>query len=152
MSAPLYITLLLYYMSVELYITVWKITCLERKEKKMAVEGLKRWVSGSSHHNFCVMHEPPQQPAPLNSPFMLTGGTANRSLSAVYVYSETSPIRHSMGPENNVGLGGCWIMECLLPYLCMVTDTDCTSYNGWIRENVGLERFHCMSDPVRWMV
>ena len=20
-----------------------------------------------------------------------------------------------------VGLGGCWIMECLLPYLCMVT-------------------------------
>ena len=36
-------------------------------------------------------------------------------------YSETSLIRHSMGPENNVGLGGCWIMECLLPYLCMVT-------------------------------
>ena len=35
-------------------------------------------------------------------------------------YSETSLIRHSMGPENNVGLGGCWIMECLLPYLCMV--------------------------------
>ena len=39
----------------------------------------------------------------------------------IYVYSETSLIRHSMGPENNVGLGGCWIMECLLPYLCMVT-------------------------------
>ena len=36
-------------------------------------------------------------------------------------YSETSLIQHSMGPENNVGLGGCWIMECLLPYLCMVT-------------------------------
>ena len=36
-------------------------------------------------------------------------------------YSETSLIRHSMGPENNVGVGGCWIMECLLPYLCMVT-------------------------------
>ena len=36
-------------------------------------------------------------------------------------YSETSLIRHSMGPENNVGLEGCWIMECLLPYLCMVT-------------------------------
>ena len=36
-------------------------------------------------------------------------------------YSETSLIRHSMGPENNVGLGGCWIMECLLPYLSMVT-------------------------------
>ena len=26
-----------------------------------------------------------------------------------------------MGPENNVGLEGCWILECLLPYLCMVT-------------------------------
>ena len=38
-----------------------------------------------------------------------------------FMYSETSLIRHSMGPENNVGLGGCWIMECLLPYLCMVT-------------------------------
>ena len=37
------------------------------------------------------------------------------------VYSETSLIRHSMGPENNIGLGCCWIMECLLPYLCMVT-------------------------------
>ena len=36
------------------------------------------------------------------------------------LYSETSPIRHSMGPENNVGLGGCWIMECLLTYLGMV--------------------------------
>ena len=36
-------------------------------------------------------------------------------------YSETPLIRHSMGPENNVGLGGCWIMECLLPYLSMVT-------------------------------
>ena len=35
-------------------------------------------------------------------------------------YSETSLIRHSMGPENNVGLGGCWITECLLPYLCMM--------------------------------
>ena len=35
-------------------------------------------------------------------------------------YSETSLIRHSMGPENNVGLGGCRIMECLLPYLSIV--------------------------------
>ena len=51
-------------------------------------------------------------------------------------YSETSLIRHSMGPENNVGLGDCWIMECLLPYLRMYG--DCTSYNGRIRENVGL--------------
>ena len=35
-------------------------------------------------------------------------------------YRETL-IRHSMGHENNAGLGGCWIMECLLPYLSMVT-------------------------------
>ena len=46
------------------------------------------------------------------------------------MYSETSLIRHSMGPENNVGLGGCWIMECLIPYLC--TYGDCISYNGRI--------------------
>ena len=51
-------------------------------------------------------------------------------------YSETSLIRHSIGPENNVGLGGCWIMECLLPYLSMVT----VPHNGWIRETVGLYR------------
>ena len=60
-------------------------------------------------------------------------------------YSETSLIRHSMGPENNVGLGGCWIMECLLPYLCMVTTPHIMvrlermlDYRG-----VGLARFHC---------
>ena len=40
-----------------------------------------------------------------------------------------------MGHENNVGLGGCRIMECLLPYLCMVTAPH---YNGRIRDNVGL--------------
>ena len=39
----------------------------------------------------------------------------------IILYSETSLILHSMGPENNVGLGGCWIMECFLPYLSMVT-------------------------------
>ena len=62
-----------------------------------------------------------------------------------YVYSETSLIRHLMGPENNVGLGGCWIMECLLPYLSMVTVPHIMvglermlDYRG-----VGLERFHC---------
>ena len=60
-------------------------------------------------------------------------------------YSETFPIRHSMGPENNVGLGGCRIMECLLPYLCMVTVPHIMvglermlDYRG-----VGLARFHC---------
>ena len=51
-----------------------------------------------------------------------------------------------MGPENNVGLGGCWIMECLLPYLCMVTVPHIKvglermlDYRG-----VGLGRFHCI--------
>ena len=33
--------------------------------------------------------------------------------SAGTLYSETSLIQHSMGPENNFELGGCWIMECL---------------------------------------
>ena len=37
------------------------------------------------------------------------------------LYSETSLIQHSMGPNNNFGLGGCWIVECLRPYLFMVT-------------------------------
>ena len=62
-----------------------------------------------------------------------------------YYYSETSLIRHSMGPENDVGLGGCWIIECLLLYLCMVTVPHIMvglermlDYRG-----VGLERFHC---------
>ena len=49
-------------------------------------------------------------------------------------YIETSLIRHSMGPENNVRLVGCWIMECLLAYL----NGDCTSLDGQIRENVGI--------------
>ena len=52
-------------------------------------------------------------------------------------YSETSLIRHSMGPENDVGLRGCWIMECLLPYLCMVTVPHIM---------VGLERIIEVSD------
>ena len=56
-------------------------------------------------------------------------------------------IQHSMGSENNVGLGGCWIMEYLLPYSCMVTVPHIMvglermlDYRG-----VGLERFHCIS-------
>ena len=36
--------------------------------------------------------------------------------------------------RENVGLGGCLIMECLLPYLSMVTVPHIM---------VGLERFHC---------
>ena len=66
--------------------------------------------------------------------------------SAGTLYSETSLIRHSMGPENNVGLGGCWIIECLLPYLCMVNVPHIMvglekmlDYRG-----VGLVRFHCI--------
>ena len=66
--------------------------------------------------------------------------------TCVCMYSETSLIRHSMGPENNVGLGGCWIMESLLPYLCMVTVPHIMvrlermlDYRG-----VRLARFHCM--------
>ena len=62
------------------------------------------------------------------------------------MYSETSLIRHSMGPENNVGLRGCWIMKCFLPYLCMVTIPHIMvglermlDYRG-----VGLARFHCI--------
>ena len=49
-------------------------------------------------------------------------------------YSETSLIRHSMGPEKNVGLGGCWIMECFLPYLCMVTVPPSDWRECWIIE------------------
>ena len=52
-----------------------------------------------------------------------------------------------MGPENNIGLEGCWIMECLLPYLSKVTVPHIMvglermlDYRG-----VGLERFHCIS-------
>ena len=67
-------------------------------------------------------------------------------LALVTRYSETSLIRHSMGPENNVGLGGCWIMECLLPYLCMATVPHIMvrlermlDYRG-----VGLARFYCI--------
>ena len=49
-----------------------------------------------------------------------------------------------MGPENNVEFGGCWIIECLLPYLSMVTVPHIMvglermlDYRG-----VGLARFH----------
>ena len=52
-----------------------------------------------------------------------------------------------MGPEDNVGLGECQIMECLLPYFNMVTVPHKTvglermsNYRG-----VGIERFHCTS-------
>ena len=65
----------------------------------------------------------------------------------IILYSETSLIRHAMGPENNVGLGGCWIMERLLPYLSMVTVPHIMvglermlDYRG-----AELERFHCNS-------
>ena len=51
-----------------------------------------------------------------------------------------------MGTENIVGLGGCWIMEFLLPYLCMATVPRIMvglermfDYRG-----VGRARFHCI--------
>ena len=54
-----------------------------------------------------------------------------------------------MGPENNVRLGGCRIMECLLPYISMVDVPHkmvglerMLDYRG-----VGLERFHCSLIP-----
>ena len=52
------------------------------------------------------------------------------------IYSEASLIRHSMGPENSVGLENSWIMECLvivLPYFNMVT-----VLHKMVRENVEL--------------
>ena len=68
-----------------------------------------------------------------------------RFWTAYIKYSETSLIRHSMEPENNFGLGGCWIIEFLLQYLCMVTVPHIKvglermlDYRG-----VGLARFHC---------
>ena len=64
----------------------------------------------------------------------------------VCMYSEISLIRHSMGPENNVGLGGSWIMECLLPYLSMVTVPHIMVGIERMLDyrDVGLERFRCM--------
>ena len=60
--------------------------------------------------------------------------------------SETSLIRHSMGPENSVRLGGCRITECLLAYFNMVTAPHkmvglerMPDYRG-----VGLQRVHCI--------
>ena len=65
--------------------------------------------------------------------------------NVVSFFSETSLIQHSMGPKNSVGLGGCSIVECLLPYICMVTVPHIMvglermmDYRG-----VGLARFHC---------
>ena len=71
----------------------------------------------------------------------------------VQEYSETSLIQHSMGPENNVGLGDCRIMECLLPYISMVYVPHkmvglerMVDYRG-----VGLERFHCTLNSIPYM-
>ena len=75
-----------------------------------------------------------------NLPYLL------RVLPRIVYMVKCSDNLHSMGPENNVGLGGCWIMKCLLPYLCMVTVPHIMvrlermlDYRG-----VGLERFHCI--------
>ena len=77
------------------------------------------------------------------------------------MYCETSLIRHSMGPENNVGLGGCWIMKCLLPYYISMVSVPhivvglerMLDYRGVRLERmldyrgVGLEKFHCIPNP-----
>jgi hypothetical protein len=54
-----------------------------------------------------------------------------------------------MGPENNVGLVGCQITKCLLPYFNVVTVPHemvglerMPDYRG-----VGLERFHYILIP-----
>ena len=80
----------------------------------------------------------------------LTPSRLGHLLTLRLYYSETSLIRHSVGPENNVGLGGCWIMGCLLPYLCMVTVPHVMvglermlDYRG-----VGSARFHCTTRDV----
>ena len=51
-----------------------------------------------------------------------------------------------MGPGNNVGLGGYWIMECLLPYLSMVTVPHIMVRLERMLDyrDVGLTRFHCI--------
>ena len=54
-----------------------------------------------------------------------------------------------MGPENNVGLRGCWIMECLLPYLTILSMVTVPHIMVGLERmfdyrGVGLERFHCM--------
>ena len=51
-----------------------------------------------------------------------------------------------MGSENNVGLGGYWITECLLPYLCMVTVPRIMVRLERMLDyrDAGLERFHCI--------
>ena len=49
-------------------------------------------------------------------------------------YSETSLTRHSMGPENNVGLEA-RLLDYGVP-LTILMYGDCISYNGWIRGNV----------------
>ena len=43
------------------------------------------------------------------------------TVASVNMFSETSLIRHSMGPESSVRLGGCRITEWLLAYFTMVT-------------------------------
>ena len=72
------------------------------------------------------------------------------SLCYAREYSETSLIRHSMGLETNIGLGGFWITEGLSAYFDMVTVlhqvvrlAEISDYRG-----AGLQRFHFMYLPV----
>ena len=51
-------------MVINVYITVWRTPCLERKEKreKLAAEGLEPRVSSFSHHNRCATDNHRKQP------------------------------------------------------------------------------------------
>ena len=58
-------------------------------------------------------------------------------MHSVLSCSETSLIRHSIGPENNVDYRR--LLDYAVP-LTILMYGDCTSYDGPIRENVGLKR------------
>ena len=75
-----------------------------------------------------------------------TFGLLQRNRTLKLSYSETSLIRHSIGPESDVGLGGCWIIECLLPYLSIVTVPHIVVglERMFYYRGVGLESFHCI--------
>ena len=98
--------------------------------------------------HFPLRHSFLQNGQRINDSIFTLGPAPSRTKDTItnLLYGENSLIQHSMGPENNVGLGGYWIMECLLPYLCMVTVPHIMvglermlDYRG-----VGLARFHCM--------
>ena len=74
-------------------------------------------------------------------------GPLNTSHFVFHVdYSEIHLLRHSMEPKNNVALGGCRIMECLLPYFNMVIVPPL--HSDITRRNVGLQRCRIKEVPM----